>query len=396
MAGHKVVIAILPHDEYGTTTAATVATDMLHSFPHIKVGLMIGVGGGAPTTNNDIRLGDVVVSSPKDGKSDVYQYDYGKRVQGQTFKSTGHLNQPPPAVLTVMALLVSRYKREGNQIGKIVNAMLEKRPRLKKEYGRPKIDVLYASSFIHPHGNDRQSCDELCAAKPPNVIHRVPREEDEDNPAVHFGTIASGNSLMKDAVMRDSLASEGVLCFEMEAAGLANRVPCLVVRGICDYSDSHKNNRWQGYAAMTAAAYTKDLLGVMLPKRVESEMKLTTVLESRQYYLMTSAVSDVSDELQSTIRPHLSKSLLRALNNNNSKHNISGRGCYPRIHRSILRKLWNDVIRAPVDGCSMVTTIVPGERYQVPSSGYMACLAEVRPFLPLLSSNSYKQKILWA
>jgi nucleoside phosphorylase len=89
--------------------------------------------------------------------------------------------------------------------------------------------------------------------------------------------------LMKDAVMRDSLASEGVLCFEMEAAGLANRFPCLVIRGICDYSDSHKNKRWQGYAAMTAAAYAKDLLKVMLPRRVEIEKKLTTVLETRQY-----------------------------------------------------------------------------------------------------------------
>jgi nucleoside phosphorylase len=282
-AGHKVVIAVLPHGEYGTTTAATVATDMLRSFPNIKVGLMVGVGGGAPTTNNDIRLGDVVVSSPKDGKGGVYQYDYGKRVQGQGFKPTGHLNQPPSAVLTAMALLASRYERKGNQIGKIVDDILKENSRLKKKYGRPEIDVLYASRFIHPHGDDGQGCDELCETNPPNIIHRRPREEDEDNPAVHFGTIASGNSLMKDAVMRDSLASEGVLCFEMEAAGLANRFPCLVIRGICDYSDSHKNKRWQGYAAMTAAAYAKDLLKVMLPRRVEIEKKLTTVLETRQY-----------------------------------------------------------------------------------------------------------------
>ncbi|KAI4737555.1 hypothetical protein E4T50_11963 [Aureobasidium sp. EXF-12298] len=272
-AGHKVVIAVLPHGEYGTTTAATVATDMLRSFPNIKVGLMVGVGGGAPTTNNDIRLGDVVVSSPKDGKGGVYQYDYGKRIQGHDFKPTGHLNQPPSVVLTAMALL----------IGETVDAILEKNPRLKKKYGRPEVDILYASNFVHPGDDDRQGCEELCETNSPNSISRLPREDDEDNPAVHFGTIASGNSLMKDALIRDSLASEGILCFEMEAAGLTNRFPCLVVRGICDYSDSHKNKKWQGYAAMTAAAYTKDLLKIMLPRKVESEKRLTTVLESRQY-----------------------------------------------------------------------------------------------------------------
>lgn len=281
MAGHKVVIAVLPHGEYGTSTAATVATNMLRSFPNIKVGLMVGVGGGAPTSDNDIRLGDVVVSSPKDGKGGVYQYDYGKRIQGHEFKPTGHLNQPPSAVLTAMALLVSRYERKGNQIGQAVDAILEENPRLRKKYGRPEVDILYASNVVHPHGDDRRNCEELCETKPPNIVNRLPRDEDEDNPAVHFGTIASGNSLMKNALVRDSLAREGVLCFEMEAAGLTNHFPCLVVRGICDYSDSHKNKGWQGYAAMTAAAYTKDLLKVMLPKRVESEKKLTTVLESR-------------------------------------------------------------------------------------------------------------------
>jgi nucleoside phosphorylase len=280
-AGHKVVIAVLPHGEYGTTTAATVATDMLRSFPNIKVGLMVGVGGGAPTINNDIRLGDVVVSSPKDGKGGVYQYDYGKRIQGHDFKPTGHLNQPPSAVLTAMALLVSRYERKGNQIGETVDAILEKNPRLKKKYGRPEVDTLYASNFVHPDVDDSRGCEELCETNPPNSISRLPREDDEDNPAVHFGTIASGNSLMKDALIRDSLASEGILCFEMEAAGLANHFPCLVVRGICDYSDSHKNKIWQGYAAMTAAAYTKDLLKVVPPKKVESETSLTTILASR-------------------------------------------------------------------------------------------------------------------
>ncbi|KAG9564013.1 purine and uridine phosphorylase, partial [Aureobasidium melanogenum] len=281
MAGHKVVIAVLPHGEYGTTTTAIVATNMLRSFPNIKVGLMVGIGGGAPTKEHDIRLGDVVVSSPQDGKGGVYQYDYGKRIQNHDFKPTGHLNQPPSAVLTAMALLVSKFERKGNQVRETIDAILENNTRPKKKYGRPKSDHLYASDFVHPQDDEGQGCRNFCETQPSNLIHRPPREDYEDDPAVHCGLIASGNSLMKDALIRDSLASKGILCFEMEAAGLMNNFPCLVVRGICDYSDSHKNKEWQGYAAMTAAAYTKDLLKVMVPKRVEGEPKLATVLESR-------------------------------------------------------------------------------------------------------------------
>jgi len=283
MAGHKVVIAVLPHGEYGTTTAATVATDMVRSFPNVKVGLMVGVGGGAPTTSNDIRLGDVVVSSPKDGKGGVYQYDYGKNIQGHDYQPTRHLNQPPPVVLTAMALLVSEYRRKGNHIDTTVDAILEKNPRLKEEYSRPEVDILYASEFKHPYEHDKQDCKGSCDTNSLNIVSRLPRKQHEDISAVHLGTIASGNSLMKNALTRNALASEGILCFEMEAAGLMNSFPCLIVRGICDYSDSHKNKRWQGYAAMTAAAYTKDLLKAMPPEKVESEEKLATVLERRQY-----------------------------------------------------------------------------------------------------------------
>jgi len=84
---------------------------------------------------------------------------------------------------------------------------------------------------------------------------------------------------MKDALIRDRLAAEkDVLCFEMEAAGLMNHFPCLVIRRICDYSDSHKNKEWQGYASMVAAAYAKDLLSRIPPNRVESEKKIGDIL----------------------------------------------------------------------------------------------------------------------
>ena len=98
---------------------------------------------------------------------------------------------------------------------------------------------------------------------------------------VHYGLIASGNKLIKDALLRDALIAEkDVLCFEMEAAGLMNHFPCLVIRGICDYSDSHKNKEWQGYAAM---AYSKDLLCRIVPQQVEAERKISELLSSQSH-----------------------------------------------------------------------------------------------------------------
>jgi nucleoside phosphorylase len=92
-------------------------------------------------------------------------------------------------------------------------------------------------------------------------VYRRERGKQKDDPAIHYGLVASANQLMKDALARDKLAaSMDVLCFEMEAAGLMNHFPCLVIRGICDYSDLHKNKEWQGFAVMMAAAYAKDLL----------------------------------------------------------------------------------------------------------------------------------------
>jgi nucleoside phosphorylase len=88
---------------------------------------------------------------------------------------------------------------------------------------------------------------------------RITRED--GGPCTHYGTIACGNILIKDGKTREAIRKEtGALCFEMEAAGLMADFPCLMVRGICDYADSHKNKKWQGYAALAAAAFTKEQL----------------------------------------------------------------------------------------------------------------------------------------
>ncbi|KAK2764179.1 nacht and ankyrin domain protein [Colletotrichum kahawae] len=51
----------------------------------------------------------------------------------------------------------------------------------------------------------------------------------------------------------------------MEASGLAENFPCIVIRGICDFANSQKDKRWQKYASATAAAYAKELVSIITP-----------------------------------------------------------------------------------------------------------------------------------
>ncbi|KAI4222447.1 MAG: hypothetical protein L6R40_008586 [Gallowayella cf. fulva] len=281
---HNIAIAVLPHREYGTDSAASVARDMVHSFPNIKLGLMVGVGGGAPSAKHDIRLGDIVVSSPRDNRGGVLQYDFGETIQEQSFQQTRFLNQPLTALRTALTKLMADYETDGHSLDQMIGDVLDRKRRLQSKYKRPEpsTDVLYQSEIVHPSNGllpSSSDCTKFCANDAASLVVRKERSEDEDNPAIHYGLIASGNHLMEDALIRDSLIKEhDVLCFEMEAAGLMNRFPCLVIRGICDYSDSHNNKEWQGYAAMVAAAYAKDLLLRVSAARVTCERPIQEIL----------------------------------------------------------------------------------------------------------------------
>lgn len=286
---HNVVIAVLPNSEYGLSSAASVARDMLHSFPNIRIGLMVGIGGGAPSVRHDIRLGDVVVGV-KSGQGGVFQYDFGKAIQNQEFHEAGFLNQPPTLLRAAVSGLMAQHEFNGNQLEEAIDNALSIHQRLRKKgYKRPEAatDRLYQSDVIHPPGDD-VACAVACGDDPSRFVERRERngegeEEDDgggdDIVAIHYGLIASANTLMKDALIRDRLITKkDVLCFEMEAAGLMNHFPCLVIRGICDYSDSHKNKKWQGYAAMAAAAYARDLLLQIPPNKIEAEEKISDIL----------------------------------------------------------------------------------------------------------------------
>ncbi|KAF3906039.1 hypothetical protein ABW21_db0206509 [Orbilia brochopaga] len=125
MQGHNVVIACLPKGKVGTNQAATVATRMVSTFQNIRLGLMVGIGGGIPPK---VRLGDVVVSTPVGQHPGVVQWDFGKAEAGGEFKRTGALNSPPTAFLTALAKLESEQNLYGNKIPENMGAFKEKFP----------------------------------------------------------------------------------------------------------------------------------------------------------------------------------------------------------------------------------------------------------------------------
>ena len=257
--GHNVVVACLPSGVYGSNPAAAVATQMLSTFESIRFGLMIGIGGGVPTREVDIRLGDVVISKPTGSFGGVVQYDFGKTIEEGRFRHTGSLNKPPAALLTAISQLQADHMMKPGLISNYLLEMVARYPAMSSKftYRGSACDQLFEADYDHPDiSSTCQSCDTA------RVINRPIRAQTD--PMIHYGIIASGNQVMRHGVTRDQLGKEfGVLCFEMEAAGLMDNFPCLVIRGVCDYADSHKNKQWQEYAAATAAAYSKELLSII-------------------------------------------------------------------------------------------------------------------------------------
>lgn len=249
---HNVAIACLPAGQTGTNSAAAVAMQMKSTFRSLRFGLMVGIGGGVPSEEADIRLGDIVVGQPGKNHGGVIQYDFGKSTP-TGIERTGFLNTPPRILLSAVAKLQAYRDRGRSTIHGHVS-ILKNLPKFNQKRC---TDQLFQTSYEHKHGYHCDSCDKAM------VVKREVRED--DMPKIFYGCIASGNQVMRDGKARDKISSElgGVFCFEMEAAGLMNTFPCLVIRGICDYSDSHKDKTWQPYASGAAAAYAKEILSLI-------------------------------------------------------------------------------------------------------------------------------------
>lgn len=284
---HNIVVACLPEGGIGTNSAATVATRMITTFPSIKFGLMVGIGGGVPPK---VRLGDVVVSTPVGQFPGVVQWDFGKAKQGGSFERTGSLNRPPTSLLTALTKLKTGHELNGPKIPEYLDELKQKWPRLALKYLRSESleDVLFKADYGHvsesttdcdvaPDSDDEEEEEESCKfCDKAKIVKRKLRDM-----RVHYGLIASGNLVIKDATFRDRLKKDlggHVLCVEMEAAGLVNNFPCIVIRGICDYADSHKNKDWQEHAAAIAAAFAKEFLQYVQPGDIDGERPVRDIL----------------------------------------------------------------------------------------------------------------------
>jgi nucleoside phosphorylase len=113
---------------------------------------------------------------------------------------------------------------------------------------------------------------------------RAERDTKAGQPVVHRGLILSGGGVVKNPEDRDRLRRDhgDAICFEMEAAGIMDEIPCLVVRGICDYADTHKQDGWHHYAAAVAAAYGKAILLKIYGQDVEETKSMKNTMEERE------------------------------------------------------------------------------------------------------------------
>ena len=200
---HNVVIACLPSGVMGKISAARVATHMLSTFSGLRFGLMVGIGGGVPSEEHDIRLGDVVVSKPTGTFGGVIQYDFGKTIQEGRFIQTGSLNKPPEVLLTALANLEAKHIMESHKVAKYLSEMTGKYPKMATQSTCPDIqyDLLYAAEYDHPKG--QTTCSQCDVGK---LINRHSRVSEDS--IIHYGLIASGDQVMRHGGTRDRVRQE--------------------------------------------------------------------------------------------------------------------------------------------------------------------------------------------
>lgn len=236
---------ILAEAGMGNNRSSICAEKIQQHFPSIDTVIMVGIAGATPCPEKPeahVRLGDIVVS----GSHGIVQYDFVKKTtKGPVYR---HPPRPPKSSLLNAANTLKREEEEGKfPWNEHISVGINKRG---KEWQRPsqQTDKLfdYYTSKIIKHPNDKN------------------RRKGE--PKIFIGTIASGNTLLKDPMTRDKLRDDlSAKAVEMEASGIAdsswiNEISYFAIRGTCDYCDENKNDTWQKYASIISAGYTKALL----------------------------------------------------------------------------------------------------------------------------------------
>lgn len=262
--GHNVIIATLPAgQEYGTGSAGALAAQIKKFFPNLWFGLLVGVAAGLPNLSinppNDIRLGDVLVGLPDGKNAGLKAYDLGKQTcdDGLELLRGGYLlASTEPVVRSAIGSIKLQAPNDAEVIRPFYQAMK---------------DLPHASgTFIDPG----QEKDLLYDYDESGSIVQIEREKREESKCtrIWYGTIGSGEKLLKNMRRRNELRdTHQLIGLEMEAAGLMNRIPVGVIRGVCDYGDENKNKQWQPYAAAMAASYAKAILCEIQPKSSRSQ-----------------------------------------------------------------------------------------------------------------------------
>ncbi|KAH6959360.1 nucleoside phosphorylase domain-containing protein [Fusarium avenaceum] len=282
---HNTVLALLPN--IGNINAAIATTSLRWSYTGLKLAILVGICGGVPRIADfDMLLGDVVVSKT------IIQYDYGRQYPGHfAVKNTveDSLGRPNNDVRSLLAVFETELMRERLQaeaskhLESLQKAAKKKRRRANYQYPGAKEDKLFSPTYTHRHQEWCSVCADdpdifceasskvTCAEAKCDVNNLILRERSADlvqgsgeafSPEIFIGRIGSGNLIMKSGEDRDRIAvANNLIAFEMEGAGAWDEGRCIVVKGISDYADSHKNEAWQDFAAATAASVTKAILG---------------------------------------------------------------------------------------------------------------------------------------
>jgi nucleoside phosphorylase len=288
---HNIVLTCLPG--MGKGSAASVASSLQVSFPRISLTLLVGICGGVPfpSQQTEIILGDVVISDR------VVEYDFGRQYpdrfqrKGVVKETLSGPNRDMRSFLSALKTHMSHDQLQDKLLDHLQD--LQKHPDSRWKYPGTAEDQLFQTSYRHKHHHPPpdvscicmdcySSLDRVCDKALENdcgklgcmegLIQRSRLSVGRPKPQVHFGSLASADTVMKSGEHRDQLAeTEKVIGFEMEGAGIWDNLPCVIIKGVCDYADSHKNKVWQDYAAATAASGTKAFLECWVSTTRESE-----------------------------------------------------------------------------------------------------------------------------
>ncbi|KAL5355607.1 nucleoside phosphorylase domain-containing protein [Aspergillus floccosus] len=280
VGAHNIAINLPAAAMYGQTHAYKIASDMKSTFPQLRCVLLVGIGGGVPCPKRDIRLGDVVLGTRAVPYASGKETDHG-------FERTGEVRALCMELRQAIALFEARLWSENLSLWECVERMRTGLARDRTEFHRPTRDRLYKAEFLHKESDCE--CTHIEPLARGNLCAR--REREGDLVRLFQGGIGSENQVMKNARVRDQIATrEQIVCYEMEAAAVMDVAPCLSIRGISDYADGHKNDDWQPYAALSAAVCARELLLSVLPQTV-AQYPLTLVGDHLERYV-TGAVSN--------------------------------------------------------------------------------------------------------